>query len=158
MKKIIITTAAFLIIFLSSGDIFSQRFEDFPPPSPQAKEMKKLIKEKLMEKLQVNETTANRFIEISDNNMQKMRSLNKEKRELMISMEKEIDSPDLNRKLERFMEIDSEMNTQRQQYINDLKEIFSTKQIVQSIILQRNFMKEFRKEMDKHRKPRERRN
>jgi hypothetical protein len=141
----------FIIFLFFSNNAFPQReFRDDPP----REEINKLRKEKLMEKLQIDESTANKFFELFDKNMTKLRSLNREKRVLLAGIEKDLDSPDLEKKLDRLMNIDLEMDNERRAYINELKKILTVKQIVQSIILQRNFTKELRKEVDRHKKKR----
>ncbi|MCX6164243.1 MAG: hypothetical protein NTU73_05185 [Ignavibacteriae bacterium] len=135
-KKIII-----LLIFVIGLNISLKAQEDTSMTGSRQK-LKKVIKEKLMEKLNIDESTANKFFKLFNEQRKVTNEYNKDKRQLMKSIEENPDASDVMTKINELIEIDDKINKSRKEFIMDLQK-------AQSIIFQKNLRKLFLKDKGK---------
>ena len=112
----------------------------------------KIMKQKLMENLSLDNSTADKFMTTYKQSKINIRSLMKEKKELQKSIEQDPEALDIGVKLDKWMEIDTKIIESRNDYYNELKTFLTPVQIAKSISLKRNIKKELRKELKKHKK------
>ncbi len=105
--------------------------------------LRKVIKEKLMKKLEIDEITAEKFTKLYNEQIKLIVEYNKNKREIMKSIEENPDSKDVMNKIEELIEIDSKIIKARKDFISELQKFLTPKQIAQSIIFQKNLRKLF---------------
>lgn len=115
-------------------------------------EFEKIMKQKMMEGLNIDDATADKFMETYKQSKQNLRVLMKEKRELQKSIEMDPEAIDIGTKLDKWMKIDTKIIESRNQYYNDLKTFLTPAQIAKSINLRKKVEKELRNELKKHRK------
>lgn len=111
-----------------------------------------LRKQKFMEKVNVDEATADRFFELFKENNKKIRVFNKERKEILQSIEDNPDALDIDIKINNLLELETKIVEQRKTFMTDLKSILTLPQIAKTIILQKNFNKQFKREILKQRK------
>jgi hypothetical protein len=138
-KKII-----FLIIIIFAFNVLSKAQEDSLQHSHL--KLKKAIKEKLMEKLSINETTADKVIKTGNEQRKISSDFIKEKKQIMKYIEDNPDASDIMNKINDFIAIDDKINKSRKDFVDKLKTILTPKQIAQALILQKNLHKMFHKE------------
>lgn len=111
-----------------------------------------LMKQKISEKLNLDEFTSEKFMNTYKENNKKIRILNKEKNNLLESIELNPDASDIDTKLNGVLELESKIFEQRKSFINELRSFLTPQQIAKTLILRKNFGKEFKKEILKQRK------
>ena len=112
-------------------------------------ELKKIRKEKYLENVSVDDATADRYFELFDENFLAVKKLNKQKKENMEYIEKNIEAADVSARIEEILEIDSKIVEKKKDLFTQLKTFLSPKQIAQSIIFQLKFNKELKNQIDK---------
>lgn len=115
-------------------------------------EFDKILKQKLMENLSLDDATADKFMNTYKQSKINIRSLMKEKKELQKTIEQDPEALDIGIKLDKWMEIDTKIIDSRNNYYNELKTFLTPVQIAKSINLKRNIKKELKEELKKHRK------
>lgn len=138
-KKILI-----LLIFVIGFNITLQAQEDSSMTGSR-KKLRKAIKEKFMQKLDIDEATANKFFDLFNEQKKVMKEYSKNKMQLMKSIEDNPDAGDVMSKINQIMEIDDKINKSRKDFIAELQKFLTPKQIAQSIIFQKNLRKLFLK-------------
>ncbi|MDQ3022354.1 MAG: hypothetical protein M3R36_17575 [Bacteroidota bacterium] len=111
-----------------------------------------VMKQKVMDKLSLDEATSDKFISTYKENNKQLRILNKEKHKLIETIELDPGASDIDSKLDQMLEIESKTVDQKKKFFNELRTFLTPQQIAKTIILRRKFQKEFRREMMKHRK------
>jgi len=137
----------FLTVNLSFAQKDNFKFSD---------EVNKVLKSKLMEKLSIDENTADKYLTLTKNFQSSIRTLSSNQRKIYKELESNLDSPDLSSKIDEITNIDIQIANQKKEYYNNLKSIFTPKQIAQSIILQRDLFKKVKSEVDKRKKKKKR--
>lgn len=137
-----------LLIFIAGLNIPLLAQEDTSMTDSRQK-LKKAIKEKLMEKLNIDEPTANNFFKLFNEQRKVTNGYNKEKRQLMKSIEENPDASDVIKKINELIEIDDKINKSRKEFVIELQKFLTPKQIAQSIIFQKNLKKLFFKDKRK---------
>jgi hypothetical protein len=145
-KKIVI-----LLIFIVGLSLSIKAQEDTSITGSHHK-LNKAVKEKLMEKLDIDEATANKFFSLFNKQKKVIREYNKDKKQLMKSIEENPGASDVLTKINELIEIDDKINKSRKEFISDLQKIFTPKQIAQSITFQKNLRKLFLKDKKDKRK------
>ena len=107
---------------------------------------------KLIEKAGLDSITADRFIEAYRVNNKKVKVIIKEKKALMQSIENDPGAYDIESKINKLFELDSEVIEVKKSFITDLKVFLTPEQIAKTIVMRNNFGKIIRKELNKHRK------
>jgi hypothetical protein len=111
--------------------------------------LRKVIKEKLIEKLGIDEATANVFIKLFNEQKKTIGDYNKEKRQIFKSIEENPNAGDVKSKINSLLDIDDKINKSRRDFITELGKILTPQQIAQSLIFQKNLRKFFLKEQGK---------
>jgi hypothetical protein len=111
--------------------------------------LRKVIKEKLMEKLNIDDATANVFIKLFNEQKKSIGDYNKEKRQIFKSIEENPNSGDVSGKISTLLDIDDKINKSHRDFITELGKILTPQQIAQSLIFQKNLRKFFIKEQGK---------
>ncbi|MBE2254694.1 MAG: hypothetical protein IAE65_00710 [Ignavibacteria bacterium] len=137
----------FLTVNLSFAQKDNFKFSD---------EVNKVLKSKLMEKLSIDENTAEKYLTLTKNFQSSIRTLSSNQKKIYKELESNLDSPDLSSKIDEITNIDIQIANQKKEYYNNLKSIFTPKQIAQSIILQRDLFKKVKSEVDKRKKKKKR--
>ncbi len=119
-------------------------------------EITKVIKVKLMEKLSVDENTADNYIKITKSFQSSLKNLSSKQRKIYKDIENNLNAPDIASKIEEITDIDIQIANLKKEYYTNLKAIFTPKQIAQSIILQRDLIKKVKSEVDKRKKKKRR--
>lgn len=142
-------TGILLILFLfSAGLSFAQR----DGKKKNSDELNRVLKQKVMEKLSFDEPTADKLISAYKENNKQMRIINKERKDIMESIELDPGSADIETKLDKMVENETKMAELRKSFFTELKTFLTPQQIAQTLILRKNFHKELRKQMGKQRK------
>jgi hypothetical protein len=111
--------------------------------------MQRIIRQKFIEKLEISDSLGDKFFKIYNKSINDIRVLNKEKKDLMESIENNLDASDMSSKTDRIFEIDQQIENSKKDFYNELKTIFNYKQIAQTIIFQRNLKQFLNKELRK---------
>jgi len=117
--------------------------------------LKKIVKEKLIEKLKIDEPTANKLIELTAENRKETKELRKKQKELTDYIFDNPQSSDIGSKLDDLMDSENKLNQLKNDHYTKLKAFLTPTQIAQSIVFQRELMKFMKKEM-KHDKSNDR--
>ena len=149
MVKKLFIAGCLVMILITGGNAFSQQDSSKPRDG---KKFKKAIKEKFMEKLSIDEQTADKYLELYNAHRKSIAELNKKRFDLMKGLEENIDSPDLNTKLDEIVNIEVQIAQKKQDFYENAKKILTPKQIVQSLQFQKDLGKFVKKEMHKKRK------
>ncbi|HEY5124022.1 MAG TPA: hypothetical protein VIK14_09830 [Ignavibacteria bacterium] len=113
------------------------------------KKYQKLLKAKITEKLNISDSLADKYFEFFNQSREGIKKLNKEKIEIIQSIEDNPESSDISTKIDRLLEIDQLIENYKKEYFNNLKTIFSPSQIAKSIIFQKNLRQFLKKEIKK---------
>ena len=109
-----------------------------------------IMKQKLIEKLNLSESSAGKYIIAIRENNGKVKDLLKEKKTIMKSIEADPEAADVGSKLDKSFEIDSRIIETRKEFIRDISSYMTPQQIAKSMILKKNFNKEFKNQIKKH--------
>ena len=109
-----------------------------------------IMKQKLIEKLKLSESSADKYIIAIRENNGKVKDLLKEKKTIMKSIEADPEAADVGSKLDKSFEIDSRIIETRKEFIRDVSSYMTPQQIAKSMILKKNFNKEFKNQIKKH--------
>lgn len=109
-----------------------------------------IMKQKLIEKLNLSESSADKYIIAIRENNGKVKDLLKEKKTIMKSIEADPEAADVGGKLDKSFEIDSRIIETRKEFIRDVSSYMTPQQIAKSMILKKNFNKEFKNQIKKH--------
>ena len=131
----------FLIVIVSQNFIYSQ--------IDNKKKLQRIIRQKFIEKLEISDSLGDKFFKIYNKSINDIRALNKEKKDLIESIENNLDASDMSSKTDRLFEIDQQIENSKKDFYNELKTIFTYKQIAQTIIFQRNLKQFLNKEIRK---------
>lgn len=109
-----------------------------------------LMKQKLMEKLDMSESAADKYVSAFRENNNKIKELMKEKKTVMRSIEADPEAADIVSKLDKVFDIDSRIIETRRAFIKDISTYLTPQQIAKSMILKKNFNREFKDQIRKH--------
>ena len=113
------------------------------------KQLKKAIKEKLIEKLKIDDETANKFLKLANDEKRNMEEYSKGKRNIANYLEENPDAPDVMDKVYELLAIDDKINKSRKEFVEELKKILTPQQIAKALIFQKNLRKMFYKDARK---------
>lgn len=141
MKKLIL----FIIIaFMFAADSYAQNDrEDFKA------KLNKVRKEKFIEKVKVDEATADKYFQVTDVFLKQMKDLSQSQRSLLKSMKDNANAGDIDSKLNQYIENEDKIGNLKKEYYQNLKSFLSSSQTAQAIVFQREFMKKLKDEVDK---------
>jgi hypothetical protein len=140
----IVNTIIFIIL-LSSVSAYSQ-------DEPLKDGIDNVLKQKLIDKLGLDNATADKFLQSYKENNMKIRSIMKEKKDLMETIELDPSSSDIDSKLNKMLDLESKIVDQKKDFFKNLQSFLTSQQIAKTIILRKNFDKELRKEINQKRK------
>lgn len=147
IKRITISLTVLMLMLLGAGSAFAQPVDR--PPDDRKEEIRKILKQKFIEKIQVDEATADKFFRLYDDNQKKMHDINKQKKDVMKYIESNPDAADIEQKLNDLLSLEEQTLQQKKNFYNDARGILTAKQLAQSIVLQNNFRKFMREEIKK---------
>jgi hypothetical protein len=140
-----------IILILIVGFNFTLQAQEDTSLTGSRHKLKKVVREKLIEKLEIDEASADKFITLYNEQKKVMGDYNKDKKDLMRTIEDNPDASDVMKKINDLIEIDDKINKSRKEFIAELQKFLTPKQIAQSIIFQKNLRKLFLKENRKER-------
>jgi Spy/CpxP family protein refolding chaperone len=143
LKKIII-----ILVFLTAF-VFAVQAQEDTSSIGSRKKLHKAVKEKFMQKLNIDEATANKFFELYGEQKKEMKEFEKSKRQLMQSIEENPESSDVMTKIDQILDIDEKICKSRRDFITSLQKFLTPGQIAQSIIFQKNLKKLYIKNGDR---------
>lgn len=109
--------------------------------------------EKLTKKLDLDETTKTSFIDKYKSFSRKMRELNISRAKTYKLMTENIESGDgLDTIVNKILDIESQINDKREEFINDMKQMLTAQQMAKMIIFERKFNNEIRKLLKQYQK------
>lgn len=108
-----------------------------------------MMKQKIVDTLGFDEATANQFISTYKEDKKKIKTLIKTKKALMQEIENNPDAADIDAKLDRMLQLESEIVDQKKSFFTQLKTFLTPQQIAKTIVLRKNFDREFKKEISK---------
>ncbi|MFZ4592480.1 MAG: hypothetical protein ACOYN6_15875 [Ignavibacteria bacterium] len=132
-----------LIVFTSTGS-YSQNDTS---RSAAKEKLRKIVKEKLMEKMNLDDATATKFIELSAANRKEMKELRKKEKDLTDYIFDNPQSSDVGTKIEDLLEAENKINQLRNDHYAKLKAFLTPTQIAQSMVFQKELVKFMKKEM-----------
>lgn len=144
MNKIKLTILAIFILLFTSATVISQtdtsnkKFGD---------RVQKIILEKLKQKLDIDDKTAESVLDITRKNRKEIAELNKRRMSIMYYIENNLEANDLESKIDDIIEIESKIDSLKRNYIKELKIILTPQQVAKTLIFQKNIKKFFQKEM-----------
>lgn len=149
MKNITLI-AAFVILVI--GNISNAQFEKKNDNDKRQFRMQidTLMKHKLMKKLDMSESTADKYVSAFRENNNRIKELMKEKKAIMKSIEADPEAADIITKLDKAFDIDSRIIETRRAFIKDISTYLTPQQIAKSMILKKNFNREFKDQIRKH--------
>lgn len=144
MNKIKILSAALVVLLLSVTCLYAQR-------DTTGRKLNKVIKEKLVEKLGIDDNTADKVLEIYSKHRKDMKEIKKQQMDYMKDVLENPESADVQTKLETLLDLDNKTYLKKKEFYENLKQYLSPKQIAQSMSFARDVSKFMKKEMkEKH--------
>lgn len=145
MNKLKIFAAAVLILAIYTTSLYAQR-------DTSGRKLKKVIREKLVEKIGIDETTADKVITLQSKHRKEIKELKKMQAEYLIDITENPESSDISSKLDAFVDCDSKIYQKRKEFLDELKSYLTPKQIAQMLSFSKDLSKFMKKEMkNKHR-------
>jgi hypothetical protein len=138
--NLLILTLSF-VLFTSAGS-YSQN-----DTSRTKDKLKKIVKEKLMEKMNLDDATATKLIEITAANRKEMKELRKKEKDLTDYIFENPQSSDIGIKLDDLLNTENKINQLQNEHYTKLKSFLTPNQIAQSMVFQKELMKFMKKEM-----------
>jgi len=138
----------FIILFFIGISTFSFAQEDTSLTNSRM-QLKKVIREKLIEKLGIDEVTADKFLKLFNDERKQISELTKEKRNVVKYLEDNPDAVNAMEKINELLAIDDKINKSRRDFIEELKKILTPQQIAKALIFQKNLRKMFYKDAGK---------
>ncbi len=149
MKNILLFSVFIVFTFVSLCTAQFDNYKDNDKKQFRA-QIDSIMKQKLIEKLDLSESSADKYIIAIRENNSKVKDLLKEKKTIMKSIEADPEAADVGSKLDKSFEIDSRIIETRKEFIKDISSYMTPQQIAKSMILKRNFNKEFKNQIKKH--------
>ncbi|MFA5404588.1 MAG: hypothetical protein WC358_06610 [Ignavibacteria bacterium] len=139
-----------LIIFiLIAGFSITLQAQEDTSMTGSKKKLRIAIKEKFMQKLNIDEATANKFFNLYNEQRKINKDFKKNKKDLMKLIEENPDASDVMSKINQLIEIDDKITKSRKDFVTELQKFLTPKQIAQSITFQKNLKKLFNKRKEK---------
>ena len=154
---------AFLLCITIPGFMSAQPPEGpggrFQRPMERLESFKKI---RMIEALQLDEETGLKLVKRYNNHRTSVKELEQDRSNLIDKLDSQVRSNasdgDLQKSFNEFFEIEKKITEAREKYLNELKEIFTNKQIAEYMVFERNFMKDLRnvvKDVQKERQRKE---
>ncbi|MGE5435789.1 MAG: hypothetical protein ACM3O3_01060 [Syntrophothermus sp.] len=140
----------YLIIILSifllvSIDMFPQQHR-FRGDGKGREKLMELEKVKLLDELDLSEENSIKFITRLKDHRNRMDDFMKQQNDMIDQMESQLNNKDGNYKknIDNYLEIDSKMNKERENFISSISDILTDSQIVKYLVFERRFREEVR--------------
>ena len=131
----------------------------FQHPMERLESFKKI---RMIEALRLDEETGLKLVKRYNKHRSEVKDLEQERSNLIDKLDSQVRSNasdgDLQKSFNEFYEIEKKITDAREKYLNELKEIFTNKQIAEYMVFERNFMKDLRnmvKDVQKERQRKE---
>lgn len=138
-----------IVLIFIIGVNFSLKAQDDTTGTETKHKLKKAVKEKLMQKLDIDKATADKLWKLFNEQKKLLKTYNRDKKELMKSIEDKPDASDVMQKINDLTEIDDKINKSNKNFINELQKFLTPKQIAQVISFQNNLRKLLHREREK---------
>ena len=145
----------YLIIFTILFLFISNNYSDAQVDSTKEKfvnRIRKVLKEKLIEKLEFDEQTADKYVELYYIAADETVELNEQRMKTFRYLEKNPEAEDIDQKLDELIEIDIKIADLRKDFLLGIKEILTTKQTAQAVVFQNKFNRFLREQINKFKK------
>ncbi len=146
------TLKVILLALFLTANLATAQNDDGNGKKGMREDMEKLMRQKIVEGLDISEATADKFISAFKENTDQIRSLEKENRELLKSIELDPDATDIDSKLNKILDIESQKTELKKSFFNELRTFLTPQQIAKTLVLRMNFRKKLRKEIQNQRK------
>lgn len=151
MKKFYNITLTLILIFALYN--FSYAQDD---PKDFRERIRKVAIERLSEKLQIDEQTAETVVDLETKSRNEIGKLNKQRLSIYKYLEDNPEAEDAEQKLDELIDIEYKITEHREKLLTDLKLILTPQQIAQALVFQIKFTKYLREQIEKHKKDRKR--
>jgi len=138
MKKFLYLCFAFIFVLLANNISFSQNDTN---NNSSGKEIRKIVRQKLMEKLNVDDKTINSYLIVYAEYRKKDIELNKQKAALVKYIEDNTDALDISQKMDDLLNIQTKIIDARRDYIDKAKKILTPQQLAKAIVFQKKLRK-----------------
>ena len=138
MKKFLYLCFAFIFVLLANNISFSQNDTN---NNSSGKEIRKIVRQKLMEKLNVDDKTINSYLIVYAEYRKKDIELNKQKAALVKYIEDNTDASDISQKMDDLLNIQTKIIDARRDYIEKAKKILTHQQLAKAIVFQKKLRK-----------------
>jgi|GEM_PF-7036870 predicted metal-dependent phosphoesterase TrpH len=138
MKKFLYLCFAFIFVLLANNISFSQNDTN---NNSSGKEIRKIVRQKLMEKLNVDDKTINSYLIVYAEYRKKDIELNKQKAALVKYIEDNTDALDISQKMDDLLNIQTKIIDARRDYIEKAKKILTPQQLAKAIVFQKKLRK-----------------
>jgi len=115
-------------------------------------EIDTIMRQKLVERLGLDESSADKFVTTYKDNNKQIRMINKERKELFRSIELDPAATDMDSKLDKMLELETKIVDQKKIFFNELRLFLTPQQIAKTMLLRKNFEKKLRKEINNKRR------
>ncbi|MDD5361591.1 MAG: hypothetical protein PHN88_05635 [Ignavibacteria bacterium] len=141
MKKIhFISFTALLLILISVSCIFAQN-------DTTNKRLKKIVKEKLIEKLNIDDQTAEKLITLQMTHRKEIKELKRHQGDLIKDISDNPQSSDISSKIDDLLDTEYNIYLKNKDYIGTVKTFLTPAQIAQSMAFEKDLMKFLKKEI-----------
>lgn len=147
----------YLIIFTILFLLMSNNYSDAQVDSTKGQfvnRIRKVLKEKLIEKLELDEQTADKYVELYYVAADETVKLNEQRFKTYKYLEDNPEASDIDQKLDELIEVDSKLTDTRKDFLLGIKEILTTKQTAQAVVFQNKFNRFLREQINKFKKDR----
>lgn len=138
----------FLAVLLSAN-AFAQN-----DTSTAADRIKKVVKEKLIDKTGIDASTADKVMEITAANRKEMMEIKKQIKDARKYIYDNPESSDISSKLDELMSLDDKLHKTRMDFYTKMKSILTPTQLAKTMSFQKNLSKFMKDEVDKKKKDR----
>ena len=147
----IIQICAVILISVIFLQLNAAAQDQMPLQGPAAERIVQYKKMRLMEVVQMNEETSIRFFSRYSKREENIRTIGKERNELIDQLQKLIKSKSTDAKMENVIKdigmCEEKVFEERTKFIEELRDVLSVKQLSQFIVFERNFNKNLRELM-----------
>ena len=145
MRYLILILSA-ITIMLSAGTSHSQGRDSLDRKDFREK-LLKVRMDKLMEKMNLDEPTAKRLLDVVGETMDEIHGYNRQKREMYHYIEQNPDASDIDSKITELLDLDVKIANAKKDQYSRLKEFLTPGEIAKAYIFNRKFDKELREKI-----------
>lgn len=114
--------------------------------------LRKVVKEKLMERVGLDESTADKLIEMTAEHRKEMKDFQKKRKELAEYIFDNPSNSNIGSKLDELFDVENKIHKAKSDHYLNLKSFLTPAQIAQSMTFQKDLLKFMKKEIDKKKK------